>query len=83
MSAVVVFFWFYSLNSQLMAEIDVFLTHKTKNKNKIEKYEDFSCRLEKLASSLKINITKMGKMHKSEKFIIIFVLQSRFQWKLS
>ncbi len=38
-----------------------FLTNKTKTKNKIEKYEDFSCRLGKLASSLKINITKMGK----------------------
>ncbi len=61
-----------------MAEIDVFLTNKTKNENKIEKYEDFGRRLGKLAYSLKINIIKMGKMHKSEKFTIIFALQSRF-----
>ncbi len=62
-----------------MAEIDVFLTIKLKLKKKSKKYEYFGCRLGKVAfSCLKINITKMGKMHKSEKFMIIFALQSRF-----
>ncbi len=41
----------------------------------MKKYEDFSRRLGKLVLGLKINITKMGKMHKSENFMIIYALQ--------
>ncbi len=38
--------------------------------NKIEE-KQFGCKLGKLASNLKMNIIKMGKTFKSEKFMII------------
>ncbi len=50
----------------------IFLTNKTKKTNKIKKHTDFDCKPEKLASTLKMDITKMGKLLKSEKCTIIF-----------
>ncbi len=50
--------------SNLWLKLMYFFMKKLKLKSK--KYEDFSCKQGKLAFSLNINITKMGKMHKSE-----------------
>ncbi len=76
MSEIGTVFQFYSWNSQLMAGSDVFFLrikslHKTK-KNKIEKYVNFKRKMGKLVSNLKMNTTKLGKMLKSKKFMIIF-----------
>ncbi len=44
-----------------MAEVNVIFCQKnTKKKNKIKKYFDFASKLGKLASKLKMNITKLG-----------------------
>ncbi len=50
----------------------IFLLNKTKKINKIEKNTLILAKLEKLAFNLMMNITKMGKMQKSEKSMIIF-----------
>ncbi len=79
MTEIGVFFLFYSSNSRLMAKIDVyFLWIKPKIKIKSKKYANSGYMLRKLAFSLKINIAKMEKMFKSERFMIIFALQCRF-----
>ncbi len=55
-----------------MAELNLFYGQiKPKKQIKSKKHADFGCKSEKLASYLKMNITKMGKM-KSEKLTIIF-----------
>ncbi len=46
--------------------------NKTKKMNKIEKNMLILAKLEKLASNLMMNITKMRKTLKSEKYMIIF-----------
>ncbi len=51
---------------------------KKKKSIKSEKYADFGHQPGKLASNLKMNIRKMGKTLKSEKFMIIFVFQSTY-----
>ncbi len=48
--------------------------------NKIRRFQPYAG---KLASDLKINITKMGKMLKSEKFMIIFAKTWTEKRKLS
>ncbi len=54
-----------------MAKSILFSWHETK-KIKSKKHADLGPKLEKLASILKMNITKMGKTLKSKKFLIIF-----------
>ncbi len=57
-----------------MAEINIFLTHKTKKKGiKSRNNANFGRKPEKLASNLKMNVTKMEKTLKTKKFMIIFV----------
>ncbi len=68
-----VFFRFYSSNSQLKAEINVFFWQiKPKKLLKWKKKGDFHCKLRKLASNLKMNTMKMRKTVKSAKFMVIF-----------
>ncbi len=57
-----------------MAYTDIFLTNKIKKKRiKSKKYADISAvSWENKRPTWKINITKMGEMLKSEKFMIIF-----------
>ncbi len=56
-----------------MAEINIFFWRiKPKKWIKVEKYADFGCKPRKLAPNLKMNITKMEKMLKFKKFMIIF-----------
>ncbi len=45
-----------------------FVTNKTQKTNKTKKIRQFSCKPGKLASNLKMNITKMGKTVKSETY---------------
>ncbi len=60
-----------------------FLKNKTKKMNKIEKNTMISAKLEKLAFKLMMNITIMGKMLNSEKFMIIFTIVGIEKRKLS
>ncbi len=73
-----VFVWFYLSSFQPMAEIDVFFWH-IQPKKEIQQYVDFSHRLGKLASNLKVNITKMGKMLKFKKFMITFTWKNKIE----
>ncbi len=50
---------------------------------KLKKCADLGYRPRKLASNLKIIITKIEKILKSEKFMLIFVFLRRFKQKLS
>ncbi len=68
------FFQFYS-NSQLMAEISVFLWRiKLKQQIKSKKYAGFGRKLGKLASNLKMSITKMEKKCSNMKNLWSFLL---------
>ncbi len=64
----VFFFQFYSSSSKLIAEINVFFLDKLNQKRlKLKKYAYFGHKLKKLASNLKMNITKMEKRCSSPK----------------
>ncbi len=60
------------------SKLTYFKKNQTKKINYMKKYTDFGHKLGKLASNLKMNIMKMGKTLKYEKFMLIF---AKMYWK--